>query len=245
MIPASPEAYVKLTESAIRNPSGDPSALESQIQQLGKALEDSHFQKQQMENIIHSKTPTGPELDSSYRGYMKLLGECSGSIDSVKRLEHKLTEEEEHFPGFVNLNSTETQTAGVIDRWELLQAQALSKELRMKQNPQRWQQFHSDLNRVLTWLQETEEDLEQLQRRQRSTDNPPIALQIEKLKVATLGLSRSTRQNAATWHARSDETASPGLLCRHTAAGEWSAQTDTNASLATPDQSVYRKAWKG
>lgn len=43
---------------------------------------------------------------------MKLLGECSGSIDSVKRLEHKLTEEEEHFPGFVNLNSTETQTAG-------------------------------------------------------------------------------------------------------------------------------------
>ena len=43
---------------------------------------------------------------------MKLLGECSGSIDSVKRLEHKLAEEEEHFPGFVNLNSTETQTAG-------------------------------------------------------------------------------------------------------------------------------------
>ena len=43
---------------------------------------------------------------------MKLLGEYSGSIDSVKRLEHKLTEEEDHFPGFVNLNSTETQTAG-------------------------------------------------------------------------------------------------------------------------------------
>ncbi|XP_022415225.1 nesprin-1 isoform X17 [Delphinapterus leucas] len=180
-IPESPEAYVKLTESAIRNPSGDPSTLESQIQQLGKALDDSHFQMQQME-IIHSKTPAGPELDSSYRGYMKLLGECSGSIDSVKRLEHKLTEEEEHFPGFVNLNSTETQTAGVIDRWELLQAQALSKELRMKQNPQRRQRFHSDLGRVLTWLQETEDDLEQLQRRQRSTDIQPIALQIKKLK---------------------------------------------------------------
>lgn len=43
---------------------------------------------------------------------MKLLGECSGSIDSVKRLEHKLAEEEQHFPGFVNLNSTESQTAG-------------------------------------------------------------------------------------------------------------------------------------
>lgn len=134
---------------------------------------------------------------------------------------------------------------GVIDRWELLQAQALSKELRRKQNPQRWQQFHSDLSRVLTWLQETEEDLEQLQRRQRSTDIQPIALQIKKLKVTTLGLSRSAGQNAATWRARSDETTSPGLLCSHTAAGEWSAQTDTNASPATPDQSVYRKAWKG
>lgn len=42
---------------------------------------------------------------------MKLLGECSGSIDSVRRLEHKLAEEES-VPGFVNLNSTETQTAG-------------------------------------------------------------------------------------------------------------------------------------
>lgn len=43
---------------------------------------------------------------------MKLLAECSSSIDSVKRLEHKLKEEEENFPGFVNLNSTEAQTAG-------------------------------------------------------------------------------------------------------------------------------------
>ncbi|XP_068841653.1 nesprin-1-like isoform X2 [Capricornis sumatraensis] len=162
--------------------SGDPGALESQIRQLGKALDDSHFQMQQTENIIHSKTPTGPELDSGYRGYMKLLGECSGSIDSVKRLEHKLTEEEDHFPGFVNLNSTETQTAGVIDRWELIQAEALSKELRMKQKPQRRQQLDSDLNSVLTWLREMEGDLEQLQRLQLSTDIQSITLQIQKLK---------------------------------------------------------------
>uniref|UniRef100_A0A8D1VMQ0 Nesprin-1/2 domain-containing protein n=1 Tax=Sus scrofa TaxID=9823 RepID=A0A8D1VMQ0_PIG len=182
MIPESPEAYIKLTESAIRNTSGDPSALESQIRQLGKALDDSHFPMLPAETALRSKTPPGPELDSSYRGYMKLLGECSGSIDSVKRLEHKLAEEEQHFPGFVNLNSTESQTAGVIDRWELLQAQALSKELRMKQNPQRRQQFDSDLNSLLAWLRETEEELEQLQCLQLSTDIQSIALQIQKLK---------------------------------------------------------------
>lgn len=162
--------------------SGDPSALESQIRQLGKALDDSRFPMLPAETALRSKTPPGPELDSSYRGYMKLLGECSGSIDSVKRLEHKLAEEEQHFPGFVNLNSTESQTAGVIDRWELLQAQALSKELRMKQNPQRRQQFDSDLNSLLAWLRETEEELEQLQRLQLSTDIQSIALQIQKLK---------------------------------------------------------------
>ncbi|XP_051711227.2 nesprin-1 isoform X22 [Oryctolagus cuniculus] len=182
MIPESPEAYVKLTENAIKNISGDHAALESQIRQLGKALDDSRFQMQQTENIIRSKTPTVPELDSSYKGYMKLLGECSGTIDSVKRLEHKLKEEEESFPGFVNLNSTEAQTAGVIDRWELIQAQALSKELRMKQNLQKWQQFNSDLNNVWAWLGETEEELEQLQRLELSTDIPTIELQIKKLK---------------------------------------------------------------
>ncbi|XP_062953062.1 nesprin-1 isoform X2 [Cynocephalus volans] len=182
MIPESPEAYVKLTENAIRNTSGDHSALESQLQQLDRALGDSRFQIQQTENIIRSKTPTGPELESSYRGYMKLLGECSGSIDSVKRLEHKLREEEASFPGFVNLNSTETQTAGVIDRWELIQAQALSKELRMKQNLQKWQQFNLDLNDIWAWLGEAEEELEQLQRLQLSTDIQTIELQIKKLK---------------------------------------------------------------
>lgn len=43
---------------------------------------------------------------------MKLLGECSGSIDLVKRLGYKLKEEEEKLSGLTNLNSTETQTAG-------------------------------------------------------------------------------------------------------------------------------------
>ncbi|KAM7172378.1 nesprin-1 isoform 5-T6 [Macrochelys suwanniensis] len=161
---------------------GEPGALETHIRQLDKALDTSRFQIQQTENIIRSKTPTGPELDSSYKGYMKLLGECSGSIDSVKRLGYKLKEEEEKLSGFINLNSTETQTAGVIDRWELIQAQALSKELRMKQNLQQWQQFNSDLNNIWVWLVETEEELEKLCHLDLSTDIQTIELRIKKLK---------------------------------------------------------------
>ncbi|XP_051020630.1 nesprin-1 isoform X4 [Acomys russatus] len=182
VIPENPEAYVKLTENAIRNTSGDPSSLESQMRQLDKGLHDSHFQIQQTANILRSKTPTGSDLDTSYKGYMKLLDECSGSIDSVRRLEYKLEEEEENFPGFVNLNSTETQTAGVIDRWELLQAQALSKELRTKQNLQKWQQFNSDLNNIWAWLGETEEELDRLQHLALRTDIHTIESHIKKLK---------------------------------------------------------------
>lgn len=69
---------------------------------------------------------------------------------------------------------------------ELLQAQALSKELRMKQNLQKWQQFNSDLNSIWAWLGDTEEELEHLQHLELSTDIHTIELQIKKLKVALL-----------------------------------------------------------
>lgn len=77
---------------------------------------------------------------------------------------------------------------GVIERWELIQAQALSKELRMKQNLQQWQQFNSDLNSIWTWLGETEEELEKLQRLDLSTDIQTIELRIKKLKVSFVSL---------------------------------------------------------
>lgn len=73
---------------------------------------------------------------------------------------------------------------GVIERWELLQAQDLSKELRTKQNQQQWQQLNSDLNKVWTWLGETGEELEQQRRLDLSTDIQTIEQRIRKLKVS-------------------------------------------------------------
>ncbi|XP_069788417.1 nesprin-1 isoform X16 [Narcine bancroftii] len=182
VIPESPEAYLKLTESTLRSTAGEHVHLETQIRQLDKALDTSRYHLQQTENVIRSKTPTGPELDSSYWGYMKLLSECRGSIETVKRVGHKLKEEEDKLSGFINLTSTETQTSGVIERWELIQAQALNKELRMKQNLQQWQQFNSDLDSIWEWLTETEEELEHLSKLDISTDIQTIELRIKKLK---------------------------------------------------------------
>uniref|UniRef100_UPI0037E92F69 nesprin-1 isoform X2 n=1 Tax=Semicossyphus pulcher TaxID=241346 RepID=UPI0037E92F69 len=129
-----------------------------------------------------SRTPTSSEMDASYMGYMRLLGECRGSIDTVKRMGFELKEEEDTVSGLADPSSSESQTSGVIERWELLQAQDLSKEIRTKQNQQQWQQLNSDLNKVWTWLGETEEELEKQQRLDLSTDIQTIEQRIKKLK---------------------------------------------------------------
>lgn len=71
----------------------------------------------------------------------------------------------------------------MIERWELLQAQDLSKEIRTKQNQQQWQQLNSDLNNIWTWLGQTEEELEQQRRLELCTDIQTIEQRIKKLKV--------------------------------------------------------------
>lgn len=82
----------------------------------------------------------------------------------------------------------------MIDRWELIQAQALSKELRMKQNLQKWQQFNSDLNNICAWLGEMEVELEELQHLGLSPNIQSIEMQIKKLKVTVLGLFHTIRE---------------------------------------------------
>lgn len=75
---------------------------------------------------------------------------------------------------------------GVIERWELIHAQALNKEHRMKQKLQQWQQFMSDLNNIMDWLGETEVELEQLRQLDVSTDIQTIEQRIKKLKVSSI-----------------------------------------------------------
>lgn len=43
---------------------------------------------------------------------MRLMGECRGSIDAVKRAEGQLTEEEDDEPGLTNPTSTDAQSSG-------------------------------------------------------------------------------------------------------------------------------------
>ncbi|XP_073726049.1 nesprin-1 isoform X5 [Misgurnus anguillicaudatus] len=181
------DGYLQGSASAL---SGDSGSLDTHIRQLDKALNTSRFHLQQTENIIRSRTPTGPELDTTYMGYMRLLEECRGSIDAVKRVGFSLKDDEDTASGLADPNSSESQTSGVIERWEFLQAQALSKELRMKQNLQQWQQFNSDLNNICSWMEQAEGELQQQRGQDISTDLQTIELRIKKLKELQKALDK-------------------------------------------------------
>lgn len=51
-------------------------------------------------------------LLSLFLSQMRLLEECRGSIDAVKRVGFELKDEEDKISGFVNPNSSESQTSG-------------------------------------------------------------------------------------------------------------------------------------
>uniref|UniRef100_A0A667WTQ4 Spectrin repeat containing nuclear envelope protein 1 n=1 Tax=Myripristis murdjan TaxID=586833 RepID=A0A667WTQ4_9TELE len=159
--------------------------LEAHLRQLDQALESGRYRLQQREATANTSSP---EVDSTYMGYMRLMGECRGNIDAVKRAEGELTEEEEDMPGLTNPISTDTQSAGVIERWELIQAQSLSEKHRHKQNLQQWQQLISDLQTMRAWLGQSEAELTQLRGLDLSTDIHTIQQRIKKLKELQKGM---------------------------------------------------------
>nr|XP_057913483.1 nesprin-1 isoform X8 [Doryrhamphus excisus] len=173
VIPESQEAFVRLTEQTLRSSAGEVASTDSHVHHT----DGGHFQPQHSDGV-RSHT----DLDASYIGYMRLLGECRGNIDTVKRMGDELKEEEDTASGLANPSSSESQTSGVIERWELLQAQDLSKEIRAKQNQQQWQQLHSDLSNICTWLREAGHELEQQRRLDLGTDIQTIEFRIKKLK---------------------------------------------------------------
>ncbi|XP_039981881.1 nesprin-1-like isoform X4 [Xiphias gladius] len=185
VIPESPEAYIKLTENTLKSSSGEPGQLEASLRQLDQALDAGRYHLQQREA---SANRSSPDIDSTYMGYMRLMGECRGSIDAVKRTEGELTEDEDDVPGLTNPTSTDTQSAGVIERWELIQAQSLSEKHRHKQNLQQWQQLISDLQTMRAWLGQSEAELGQLRGLDLSTDIHTIQQRIKKLKELQKGM---------------------------------------------------------
>uniref|UniRef100_A0AAR2JHF7 Spectrin repeat containing, nuclear envelope 1b n=1 Tax=Pygocentrus nattereri TaxID=42514 RepID=A0AAR2JHF7_PYGNA len=113
---------------------------------------------------------------------MRLMGDCRGSIDAVKRAEGELEEEDDDLSGLRNPENTETQNTGVIERWELIQAQSHSSEHNPRENLLLIQQLTSDLEAMEMWLSQAEAELAELRGKNLSTDILTIEQRIRKLK---------------------------------------------------------------
>lgn len=77
----------------------------------------------------------------------------------------------------------------MIGRWELLQAQALSEEMRVRHNLQQWQQLNSDLSDITTWLAQVLPELERLQKIEPPTTLHDMEGNAKELKVKAAKLS--------------------------------------------------------
>ncbi|KAJ8290336.1 hypothetical protein GJAV_G00011560 [Gymnothorax javanicus] len=144
---------------------------------------DTQDRKRLHRDLIHGLGSTPTHTSTPYQqGYAKLMSECSGSIDSVKRVKLILNDDEvPEEQGLTGLTTAEKQT-GVIARWELLQAQALSEEMRVRHNLQQWQQLNSDLSDITAWLDRVLPEMDKLQKAKPPTTVHKMELKIRELK---------------------------------------------------------------
>uniref|UniRef100_A0AAQ4QLF5 KASH domain-containing protein n=1 Tax=Gasterosteus aculeatus aculeatus TaxID=481459 RepID=A0AAQ4QLF5_GASAC len=111
---------------------------------------------------------------------VKLMSECSGTINSVRRVKLILDHEEEpEDPGLTS--STADKQTRVIERWELLRAQPLHGD-GVQQDMEQWQKLNADLCDVTSWLGRALPELERLQRIEPSTSIRDMEVNARTLK---------------------------------------------------------------
>ncbi|KAJ8356435.1 hypothetical protein SKAU_G00192290 [Synaphobranchus kaupii] len=125
----------------------------------------------------HTSTP-------SKQGFTELMSECSGSVDRMRRVSLILDDEEEpaEEQGLTGLTTADKQS-GVIQRWEVLQAQ--SPQARIPQDPLR---LSSDLQDISAWLGQVIPELEQLQ-----GPEPSASLSVRDMEASVKRLKEMQR----------------------------------------------------
>uniref|UniRef100_A0A8C3BTW8 Spectrin repeat containing nuclear envelope protein 2 n=1 Tax=Cairina moschata TaxID=8855 RepID=A0A8C3BTW8_CAIMO len=178
-ITENPEAYLKMTTKTLKASSGKSVSEAHPWHSPDSPVCRKHRynQAEMVGNVLSS-----PETSTPYKpGYVswKL---CGTGVNKENIASANMSDEEpQDDQELVNIEAAEKQS-GIIDRWELIQAQDLRNKLRMKQNLQQWQQLNSDLSDVSTWLDKTEEELEELQKAKPPTSMHEMEQRVKKLK---------------------------------------------------------------
>ncbi|XP_073348713.1 LOW QUALITY PROTEIN: nesprin-2a [Pagrus major] len=138
---------------------------------------DAETQSLQLDSEGHPEAP--PTLTSTplkQERYLRLMSQCSGSIEDIKRVSLILDDEEQPEElGLTGLTASDKQSA-VIERWELLQAQSRSD---LHASPQ---ELTSDLDDITSWLENVMPALENLQQSDPSASIEDMAAKAKELK---------------------------------------------------------------
>ncbi|NXC37840.1 SYNE2 protein, partial [Penelope pileata] len=180
-ITENPEAYLKMTTKTLKASSGKSVSEAHPWRSPDSPVCRKHRYKQA--EMVGDVLP-GPETSTPYKpGYGKQLSSASSSSVNKENITSANVSDEEPQDDqeLVNIAAAEKQS-GIIDRWELIQAQDLRNKLWMKQNLQQWQQLNSDLSDVSAWLDKTEGELEELQKAKPPTSMQAMEQRVRKLK---------------------------------------------------------------
>lgn len=208
-IAESPEAYVIMTTKTVQASSG-----KSDLGTPPWHCQDKHMADVKMEFKEDKKLK---RLVSATSGIDSLLDQPSersptGEIDS-KTLNSTCEVLGNH--GLRGMKSPETHS-GVIERWEIIQAQTLSNE----QSRKRWQRLGADLDDITLWLDTTEVELEQAKRLKPSTTIQELEQKVKTLKDTFKtfdehkALVISANLNSKEFQAEDDEAESRDVLNR-------------------------------
>ncbi|XP_054826558.1 nesprin-2-like isoform X2 [Eublepharis macularius] len=179
-ITENPEAYLKMATKALSAVSGkstsEPHTWHSPDSPACR--KHPYNQGEMVRNVLSNI----PETSTPYKpSYVKQLS--GSSVESMKEISGTVpSEEPPNSQSLTGVAVMEKQSGIVSERWELIQAQDLSNKLRMKQNLQQWQQLNSDLANISAWLDQTEEELEELQEADPVSSMQAIEQRVKKLK---------------------------------------------------------------
>ncbi|KAK5852700.1 hypothetical protein PBY51_006550 [Eleginops maclovinus] len=162
----SQEEYVKAPEA--QRASSQVSSMDDLESPRWRSKEDAEtVQSLRLDSEGHPEAP--PTLTSTplKQGYLRLMSQCSGSIEDIKRVSLILDDEER------------LEELGVIERWELLQAQSRSDLNADSQEPQN---LSSDLDDITSWLENVTPELERLQQSDPAASIEDMAARAKELK---------------------------------------------------------------
>ncbi|TRY90475.1 hypothetical protein DNTS_015635 [Danionella cerebrum] len=167
----SSECFVKATAKALKAVSGGRSVVETWHSP------DAPNRKRVNRGMI--PCPTSSPISSSPQyhphAYDKLVSECAGSIDSIKRVKLILNEEEQRQDqGLICLSPSDR--TGVIERWELQRVPACPVPENLEHT------LISELHGVVDWLDSVMPELDTLQSLQPRITIRDMESRIHKLK---------------------------------------------------------------